>query len=86
MPGITLNEVAMICDEWKVYRVEEIENSVMYDNDDKLKRVDHFWKEVLSRKSASGNQKFPTLQKLVYSSLCLTHGNADVERRCSGTI
>ncbi|KAH3835699.1 hypothetical protein DPMN_109058 [Dreissena polymorpha] len=45
MPGITPNEVAMICDEWKVYRVEKIENSVMYGNDDKLKRVDHFWNE-----------------------------------------
>ncbi|KAH3874480.1 hypothetical protein DPMN_037725 [Dreissena polymorpha] len=69
MPDITPNKVAIICDEWKVYRVEEIENSVMYDNDDKLKIVDHFWKEVLSRKSASGNQQFPTLQKLVNSSL-----------------
>lgn len=83
MPGITPNEVAMICDEWKVYREEESENSGMYDNDDKLKRVDHFWNEVLIRTSASGNQKFPTLQKLVFSSLCLTHGNADVERSLS---
>ncbi|WAR31183.1 hypothetical protein MAR_033725, partial [Mya arenaria] len=50
---------------------------------DEWKLVDHFWNDVLGKKSASGNPKFPTLQKLVLSCLCLTHGNADVERSLS---
>jgi len=83
MPSITANEVVMVTDEGKLYRNEVIKSSVVYTNKDELKRVDHFFNDVLGRKSASGNPKCPTLQKLVLSCLCLTHRNADVERSLS---
>jgi len=83
MPSITANEVVMETDAFKLYMYEAIESSVVYTNKEELKRVDHFWNDALGRKSASANPKFPTLQKLVLSCLCVTHGNADVERSFS---
>ena len=58
MPSITAYEVVMVTDECKLYRNEAIESSVVYTNKDELKRVDHFWNDVLGRYSASGNPKF----------------------------
>lgn len=52
----------------------------MVDGKETMKRIDHYWSKVLAVKTASGTIMFPTLGKLVKACLCLSHGNADVER------
>lgn len=83
LPNISKEEVTRVSDEWKMYREEEISDELIYDNDGSIKRIDHYWSEVLDRKSAAGLLKFPTLKKVASSCLSLFHGNANVERSLS---
>ena len=55
----------------------------MYDKDGELIRIDRYWCQVLSIKSASGELKYPHLRKVVLTCLCQPHGNQDVERSLS---
>ena len=71
------------CDEWKMYREEDVAEKFIYDENDNIQRIDHYWNEVLSRKTAAGVLKFQVLKKVVTSTLSLFHGNADVERSLS---
>jgi len=83
LPNITKDEETRVADEWKVYREEKVEDSLIYDKDKKIRRVDHYWNDILSRKSSTGRLKYPVLKKVVSSCLSLFHGNADVERSLS---
>ena len=83
LPNISKEETTRACDEWKIYREEEVEDKFIYDENDNMKRIDGFWNEILGRKTAAGMLKFSTLRKIVTSTLSLFHGNADVERSLS---
>lgn len=60
-------------DEWRILLTE-----VPVQEEDT--RIDLYWKKILSRKTALGEKKYPTLEVLVKASLSLAHGNADVKR------
>lgn len=66
-----------------MYRADDIPDSKIYNDQDEIDRIDHYWGYVLSRKTPSGRLKYKNLRKLVISCLCISHGNADVERSLS---
>ena len=70
LPNISKENATKACYEWTKYRDDENGN---------IKRIDHYWNEVLSRKTAAGMLKFPTVKNIVTSTLSLFHGNVDVE-------
>lgn len=69
-------------DEWKVLKLEVDNFSHLVEK----KRCDHFWREIFDLKSSSGNEKFPTLKLVIQTILCLSHGNAEVERGFSRSM
>ena len=79
-------DVALITDEWKVYQGEEIDEKlwkIKKDDEVELRRIDHYWRDILKLKTGSGKDKYPRLGKVVKGVLALPHGNADVERGLS---
>ena len=48
-----------------------------------MRRIDHYWRDILKFKTRSGKDKYPGLGKIVKGVLTLPHGNADVERGLS---
>ena len=57
LSNITSDEVT------RVYRGEEVEDSVLYNDDKCLKRVNHYWNVILLKKTAADSLKFPTLKE-----------------------
>lgn len=55
----------------------------MYNKDGQLIRIDHYWNVIFSLKNASGEIKYANLKRVVMTCLCISHGNADVERSLS---
>ena len=45
--------------------------------------IDFFWNTVLQAKTGTENVEFKSLGNVVWSALCLAHGNAEVERSLS---
>lgn len=82
LPTFEDSDISKVTDEWKIYRAEDIDDDKIY-HDGTLIRVDHFWNYVLNKKNASGGLKYQFLRKVVLTSLCIPHGNADVERSLS---
>ena len=79
-------DVALITDEWKVYQGEEIDEKlwkIEKDDEVELRRIDHYWRDILKLKTGSGKDKYPRLRKIVKGVLALPQGNADVERGLS---
>ena len=79
-------DVALITDEWKVYQGEEIDEKlwkIEKDDEVELRRIDHYWRDILKLKTGSGKDKYPRHGKIVKGVLALPHGNADVERGLS---
>lgn len=76
----------LITDEWKVYQGEDIGEKlwkIMKHDEVQLRRIDHYWRDILKMKTGSGKDKYPRLGKVVKGVLALPHGNADVERGLS---
>ena len=71
LPNISKEEAMRACDEWEMYREEDVAEKFIYDENDNIKRIDHYWNEVLSRKTAAGMLKFQALKKVVTSTLSL---------------
>ena len=79
-------DVALITDEWKVYQGEEIDEKlwkIEKDDEVELKRIDHYWRDILKLKTGSGQDKYPRLGKIVKGILALPQGDADIERGLS---
>lgn len=66
--------------EWKLLQVEVNDFSNSFE-----KRIDHFWRDIFVLKVNSGI-KYPNLQKVIRALLCLSHGNAEVERGFSQSM
>ena len=79
LPNIANENVTKAGDAWNIYREENVEDDVVYDEDSMLKRVDMYWNDILNRKTAAVILRYPALKNVVTSCLCLVHGNADVE-------
>ena len=82
LPFVEEEDVPLIADEWKVYQGEDI-NEKMWKQKGKLRRIDHYWRDILQLKTSSGKDKYTRLEKVVKGVLALPHGNADVERGLS---
>ena len=63
--NISKEDATKACDEWKIYREVEVEEKFIYDENDNIKRLDHYWNEVLNRKTATGMLKFPSLTRFL---------------------
>lgn len=66
-----LNELEM---EWKMLQLENLDNIINCEE-----RIDYSWRKIIQIKVGQ-NLKYPNLKKIIQSILCLSHGNADVER------
>ena len=76
-------DVALITDEWKVYQGEETDEKlwkIEKDDEVELRRIDHYWRDILKLKTGSVKDKYLRLGKIVKGVLALPHGNADIER------
>ena len=66
-------EISKVLDEW-----------MMYESDDKVEeigehnRIDHWWRSIFKMKTLIGERKYPMLEKLIKSLLCLHHANSAV--------
>jgi len=72
-----------VADEWTVYSIEKLPESLVTAAKDKPVRVDHYWREMLFITTAVGEPKYPFLCVLDRTALVLPHSNTDVERSLS---
>jgi len=77
------DEMPSLKNKWLDYSTSEVPKEWSEDEQGQYVRVDHYWKNVTYQKTSSGRIKYPTLSKVVKSTLTLAHGNADVERSLS---
>lgn len=64
----------LLVDEWNLLKCEVVqEGSADW-------RIEEYWNQIFILKTASGEQKYPTVSKVVKTVLAASHGNADVER------
>ena len=64
--------MALITDEWKVhvYQGKEIDEKLWKIEKDEveLRRIGHYWRDILKLKTGSGKGKYPRLGKIVTGS------------------
>ncbi|KAL1438379.1 hypothetical protein MTO96_047997 [Rhipicephalus appendiculatus] len=70
---ITPQEISALMDELALISTEKLQ----YDLGE---QIDDAWQRIFVLKDKNGGPRYPLLGKLVKSLLCLSHGNADVER------
>jgi len=81
MPRCLNLDVDALCDQWRLYQLENIADSAVKDADGNTKQIDHYWRYVFAIVRSDGNTlKYPDLTVFVKSLLVVTHGNSDVER------
>lgn len=74
---LSLQDVSLtkLADEWNLLKLDESPEL------QKSERIDHYWqKNIFSQKNCNNDYKYPLINKVVKACLCLSHGNADVER------
>ena len=81
MPCTSTAEVTSVVDEYKMYQLEKMPSN--WKEDEKPRRIDHYWRDVLDIKTSDGQPKYPYLSKVVKCALTLSHGQADNERSLS---
>src|SRR6266516_2553373 len=81
LPGCLNIDIDVLSNEWSLYQLENIAESLTKDEHDSARRVGHFWRDVLAIAGNDGiTLKYPVLSLFVKSVLVVTHGNSDVER------
>jgi hypothetical protein len=78
MPHMDSKDAIDIADEWRAYRLDA--DTISLSENAEGKRVDHYWRDVISLQSCDGSYKYAKMGQLVKAALILPHGNADVER------
>jgi len=58
-----------VADEWTLYSIKKVPESLVTAAKDKSVRVDHYWREMLSITTAVGEPKYPFLSVLVKQHL-----------------
>ena len=81
LPFVEEEDVPLIADEWKVYQGEDI-NEKMWKQKGKLRRTDHYWRDILQLKISSGKDKYTRLEKVVKGILALPHGSVTLKEGC----
>lgn len=77
------NQISQVTDEWKMYQLVDIPDSLEFDDTGKDVRVDDYWNKVLQTKNSDSTPRCKVLGPLVKAVLCIAHGNAEVERSLS---
>ena len=77
------SNISQVTDEWKMYQLQDITDSLKVDDTQKDIRVDYYWNRVLQTKSSDMSPRYKVLGPLVKAFLCFAHGNAEVERSLS---
>lgn len=67
------SNISELDDEWRLLKLENFEPFA------EKCRLDHFWRKLFDLK-INGVAKYPNLRVVVQALLCLSHGNAEVER------
>ncbi|CAN7984763.1 unnamed protein product, partial [Ixodes hexagonus] len=70
---IAPHQVSSLMDEFSLVTTERVDHGPSG-------RVDDFWQKIFELRLDDGSLKYPLLGALVKALLCLSHGNADVER------
>lgn len=71
------NNISDLQTEWRLLQLEDLP--------DFAGRIDHFWSKIFEI-NLGGCSKYPHLTTVVKAILCLSHGNAEVERGFSQSI
>lgn len=69
------DQVSSLIDEWHILKCSGDKSAKCTQE-----RIDDYWAKVFSLRSATGEQKYPLLSRLIKALLSLPHGNADCER------
>lgn len=91
------DKIDSVVDEWRIFQNEELPDTIQLttdtNSDDEVEeeekhhwevnRIDQMWIPIFEKKCTDGSPKFPNLTVLVKLCLCISHGNADVERSFS---
>ena len=81
LPACVNIDIDVLSDEWRLYQLENISDSLLKDEHDTTRRVDHFWRDIFAIVGNDGiTPKYPVLTVFVKSLLVIAHGNSDVER------
>ena len=81
---IPRDKVASLKDEWELLRSDDdVKKEWFLTKDGKLKRLDHYWREIFKLTTLCGQPRNLLLTKVVKSSCALQNGNAAVERSLS---
>lgn len=67
-------DVGLLQDEW---RLLQLEKNVVVKED---VRIDTYWSQFFEIKASNGELKYPTVAQVVKAALCLSHGNAELEK------
>jgi hypothetical protein len=76
-----LNFLDAVSTEWRLYQADvdiSAEWAVSADGD--VVPVDQYWSQVSKQKDGLGHPKYVNLMVVVKAALCVSHGQADVER------
>jgi len=67
--------------EWRLYEADaDILQEWVESADGRVASVDDFWSQVFKQKDGLGNPNYVNLVVVVKAVLCISHGQADVER------
>ena len=81
LPACVNIDIDVLSDEWRLYQLENISDSLLKDEHDTTRRVDHFWRDIFAIVGNDGiTLKYSVLTVFVKSLLVIAHGNSDVER------
>jgi len=76
----------VLSDEWRLYQLENISDSLLKDEHDTTRREDLFWRDIFAIVGNDGiTLKYSVLTVFVKSLLVIAHGNSDVERGFSAS-
>lgn len=65
-------DIDLLQDEWRLLIEEkDLQKNV---------RIDQYWSQFFNLKTSRDEIKYPTITSVVKSALCLSHGNAELER------
>jgi len=76
-----MNFLDSVSTEWRLYQVDaDISPEWAESADGHVASVDEYWSQVAKQKDGLGNPKYINLMLVVKAVLCVSHGQADVER------
>jgi len=76
-----MNFLDSMSTKWRLYQADaDISPEWIESADGHVASVDEYWSQVAKQKNGLGNPKYINLMLVVKAALCISHGQADVER------